>query len=91
MRRREFLGVVGGAAAGWFTWTTAILAILLLSFGTAVVSAAALLLRGAHPDSPDREELRGLLLLAPLEVLMHRPLHAWSRLAGAFSQGPRPT
>ncbi|HEX7941094.1 MAG TPA: hypothetical protein VF488_04790, partial [Gemmatimonadaceae bacterium] len=46
------LSTLGGAAAGWFTWTTAILAVLLLSFGTAVVSAAALLLRGAHPDSP---------------------------------------
>ena len=78
------LATLSGATAGWFTWTTAILAVLLLSFGTAVVSAAALLLRGAHPDAPDRDELRGLLLIAPLEVLVYRPLHAWSRLAGIF-------
>jgi len=78
------LVTLGGAAAGWFAWTTAILAVLLLSFGTAVVSAAALLLRGAHPDPPDRDDLRRLLLIAPLEVLVYRPLHAWSRLAGVF-------
>ena len=48
-------------------------AVLLLSFGTAVVSAAALLLRGAHPDSPDRDELKALLLIAPLEVLVYHP------------------
>ncbi len=82
------LATVGGAAAGWFTWTSALLAVLLLSFGTAVVSAAALLLRGAHPGSPERDELQALLFLAPLEVLVHRPLQAWARLAGIFSSGP---
>ena len=81
------LATFGGAAAGWFTWTSALLAVLLLSFGTAVVSAAALLLRGAHPGSPERDELQALLLLAPLEVLVHRPLQAWARLAGMFSPG----
>ncbi len=82
------LATVGGAAAGWFAWTSAILVVLLLSFGTAAVSAAALLLRGAHPGSPERDELRALLFLAPLEVLVHRPLQAWARLAGVFSAGP---
>lgn len=81
------LATVGGVAAGWFTWTSALLAVLLLSFGTAVVSVAALLLRGAHPGSPDRDELQALLFLAPLEVLVHRPQQAWARLAGVFSPG----
>jgi hypothetical protein len=81
------LATFGGAAAGWFNWTSAVLAVLLLSFGTAVVSAAALLLRGAHPGSPERDELQALLFLAPLEVLVHRPLQAWARLAGVFSPG----
>ncbi|MEQ1726829.1 MAG: hypothetical protein ABL982_00495, partial [Vicinamibacterales bacterium] len=83
------LSTLVGAAAGWFTWTSALLSVLLLSFGTAVVSAAALLLRGAHPDSPERDELQALLLLAPLEVLVHRPVLAWARLAGIFSPGTR--
>jgi hypothetical protein len=79
------LSVLVGAAAGWFTWTAALLSLLLLAFGRAVVGAAALLLRGAHPGSPDGAELRTLLLVAPLEVLMYSPLQAWSRLAGALS------
>jgi len=62
--------------------------VLLLSFGTAVVSAVALLLRGAHPLSPGRDELRALLLLAPLEIVLYRPIHTWPRLAGVFSSGP---
>jgi hypothetical protein len=82
------VSTLGGAAAGWFTWTTAALAILLLSFGTAVVSSAALLLRGAHPDAPDRHELHALLLIAPLEVLIYRPVHAWARLTGALAARP---
>ncbi len=81
------LATCGGAAAGWFTWTSALLALLLLSFGTAAVSAAALLLRGAHPGSPERDELQALLLLAPLEVLLHRPLQAVARLAGIVGPG----
>jgi hypothetical protein len=79
------LSTLGGAAAGWFSWTAAVFAVLLLSFGTGVVSAAALLLRGAHPESPDRDELKALLLIAPLEVLIYRPLHAWSRVASLIS------
>jgi len=84
------LSTLGGAAAGWFTWTTAIVTIMLLSFGTALVSAAALHLRGAHPDAPEHDELRALLLIAPLEVLVYRPLQTWSRLAGLFTPGPAP-
>ena len=76
------LATLGGAAAGWFSWSVAVSTVLLLSFGTAVVSAAALLVRGAHPDSPDRDELKALPLIAPLEVLVYRPRQTWARLAG---------
>ena len=74
------VAMLGGAFAGWFSWVSAVSAILVLSFGTAAVSASALLLRGAHPGSPDRDELKALLTVAPLEVLIYRPLHAWARL-----------
>lgn len=79
---------IGGTAAGWFSWTTAVLALLLLSFGTGAVSAAALLLRGAHPNAPDARELRALLALAPLEVLVYSPKTLIARL-GAIGR-PRP-
>jgi hypothetical protein len=77
---------LGGAAAGWFSWTAVLAVLLLISFGTASVSAAALLLRGAHPDAPEHGELRALLLLAPLEVLVHRPLRAYARLAAVLGR-----
>lgn len=73
---------LGGAVAGWFTWPTAALSLLLLSFGTGAVSAAALLLRGAHPHAPDARELRALLALAPLEVLVYGPRNLVARLTG---------
>lgn len=78
------VSMLGGAAAGWFTWTAASSALLLLAFGTAAVSAAALLVRGAYADAPERDELTRLLLLSPLEVLVFRPYRACARLAGAF-------
>jgi hypothetical protein len=71
-----------GAAAGWLTWTVVVATLLLLSFGSAVVTSTALLLRGAYPEAPDRAELTALLRLAPLEVVLSRPLRALSRLAG---------
>lgn len=65
-------GTATGAALGWYPWSVVLLSLLLLSFGTGVVTAAALLLRGAYPGAPDRRELRALLLLSPVEFLLHR-------------------
>jgi len=79
------IATVAGAAAGWFTWTTPVLSVVLLAFGTAATSAAALLLRGAHQNAPERAELRSLLLISPLELLLQRPGHAWARLSGVLS------
>lgn len=64
---------IGGAAAGWFTWPMAICSVLILAFGTGVVSAAALLQRGALAGAPSGRELTTMLLVAPLEVVVHRP------------------
>jgi hypothetical protein len=74
------IGTVAGAAIGYFSWVAPVAAILLLSFGTAAVSVAALLVRGAHADPPDTAEIRLLLGLSPLEFVLDRPLRAWTRL-----------
>ncbi|MFN7917547.1 MAG: hypothetical protein U0Q55_19525 [Vicinamibacterales bacterium] len=81
---------LAGAAAGWFTWPTAALSLLVLSFGTGAVSAAALLLRGAHPNAPSGRELRALLALAPLEVLIYSPRNLAARLAALGRSRPAP-
>jgi len=76
---------VGGAAAGWFSWTVPLLMVLVLSFGRAAVTSAALLLRGFAAGGPEEPELRRLLLMAPLEFLFYRPLLAVARLGGVLA------
>lgn len=66
--------------AGWVSWPTPWLTVLLLTFGYAVVSASALLLRGGTPGAPSGAELKRLLMRAPLELLVYRPALIWSRL-----------
>lgn len=73
-------GTLAGAAIGCFSWVAPVAAILLLSFGTAAVSVAALLVRGAHAEPPDTSEIRILLGLSPLEFLIDRPRRVWTRL-----------
>ena len=73
---------VVGAATGWLSWMHAVLAIVLLSFGNAMVSGAALFLRAAAPGAPDGKELQRMILMAPLEFVLYRPALAWARIAG---------
>jgi glycosyltransferase involved in cell wall biosynthesis len=74
-----------GASAGWFSWTPVILAIVLLSFGNAAVSSAALLVRGSMPGAPNPPELKRLLVAGPLEFVLHAPAIAAARLAAAIA------
>jgi hypothetical protein len=78
-----------GVAAGTISWGMLIVGLLLLSFGLAAVTAAALLMRGASPGSPDGPELRGLLLAGPVEFLMYWPAVVAAAL-GAVFRGVRP-
>ena len=53
---------VVGAVVGWFSWSAVVLAIVLLSFGSAAVTNGALLLRGSAAGAPDEPELQRLLI-----------------------------
>lgn len=55
------------AAGGAVSWLAPATALVFVAFGTAAVSAAALLVRGAVPGAPCGRELRRLLLQAPVE------------------------
>ena len=74
-----------GAFAGWFSWTSVALVVALLAFGNAMVTAAALLLRGAAPWAPTFTELARVLLVAPAEYAIYRPAVFLSRLAATFA------
>jgi cellulose synthase/poly-beta-1,6-N-acetylglucosamine synthase-like glycosyltransferase len=74
--------IVAAALAGWVSWRTPYLTFLLLTFGYAVVSASALLLRGGTPGAPSGADLKRLLLRAPLEFAVYRPALVWARIVG---------
>jgi hypothetical protein len=79
------VATVAGAGAGWFPWSTPLLALLLLSFGSAAVTAATLLLRGFAAGGPSQSELGRLLLAGPFEFVLHRPLLAIGRLGAVIA------
>jgi hypothetical protein len=74
-----------GAAVGWVAWRDVVLVLLLLSLGRAVVSGAALLLRGSTPGAPDESTLTRLLLFAPLEFVLSAPAALIGRAVGVWS------
>jgi hypothetical protein len=76
---------VAGAAAGWLSWVDVPLVVLLLAIGHALVSGAALLVRGELSDTPDARGLRRLLLLAPLEFLAFCAAVGCARTAGVIA------
>jgi hypothetical protein len=75
-----------GAAAGWFSWSAPLASVVLLSFGTAAVSAAALLVRGAHANAPEAAVVQRMLALAPAEFALNRPFRAWARLSALLGR-----
>ena len=78
------LVVVTGAALGALPWATLPLLLAMLAFGQGAITAAAFLVRGAVPDGPRFPELLRLLLLAPMEYLVYRPVIALTRIAHAI-------
>jgi len=64
------IGTLAGAILGWLSWTDALLALLVLSLGHALVTTAALLLRGAAPGAPTGHELLRLVFVAPFEFAL---------------------
>jgi hypothetical protein len=73
------------AAAGWLPWRDVALVLMALSFGQALLTTAAVLVRGSAPDGPDEAALKRLLTLAPCELLLHGPVSALRRVTGALA------
>ena len=75
-------GTVLGAVYGWFAWMDVVCAVLVLSFGGAAVSAAALVPRGSVPGAPHERALSRLLLASPLDFLASGTVAAYARSVG---------
>ena len=76
------VATISGAAAGWWPWVNAALAAVLLAFGQAIVTCAAVLVRGSLSFAPDARGLQRLLLLTPLEFIVLGAAAAYARTAG---------
>lgn len=74
------VATTAGAFLGWFSWSAVVFAILLLSFGNAVVNNGALLLRGATAGAAEGSELRWLVIAGPFDFLCHRSVLAAARV-----------
>jgi poly-beta-1,6-N-acetyl-D-glucosamine synthase len=74
--------IVIATSAGWINWNAPFLVLLFLTFGYGLVSASALLLRGGTPGAPNTADLKRLLMRAPLEFVIYRPVFVYSMLTG---------
>jgi hypothetical protein len=82
-------GTIAAAAAGWVAWRDVVLVVALVSLGRAVVSGAALLLRGSAADAPEVSDVQRLLLVAPLELVTAGPAALLARTAGVWTVARR--
>lgn len=83
------VATVGSALAGLVPRQDAILVVVLLSFGRAAVSSAALLLRGSAHGAPDGSALGRLMLFGPLEFVTSAPAALIGRATGLWSFAKR--
>lgn len=74
-----------GAAMGWLGWSTPVLTLIVLSFGHATISAAAVLARGSSSGAPEGRDLVRALVAGPLELMLYQPVLLAGRVAGMFS------
>jgi hypothetical protein len=77
-----FAAVLIGSLVGALNWNAPFLTLLFLTFGYGLVSASGLLIRGGTPGAPVGEDLKRLLMRAPLEFVVYRPALIWARRTG---------
>jgi len=70
---------------GWITPLDLLSVVVLLSFGSAMLTIGALIARGSIADAPSRAVLTRLLLLTPLDTFLYRPALARGRAAGVWT------
>ncbi len=90
----ELAGVVSLTMAivlGLFQWQALVGFLVLITFANALLTSAGVWLEDAANRSYSPRELTRLLLLGPCELIIYRPILAWSRLKGTigFLRGER--
>ena len=76
--------LIGGTTVGVFTVWHLMTGVLALAMGAAAVTVAALLVRGASPETPELPELIQLVIASALEPLLHRPRLLVAKVKGIW-------
>ena len=71
-------------AVGDFSWRVFALALLAISLGNGVLSGSAILADDRQSRSYRLRDLARLFALAPLDLVLYRPLMAWARVKGTW-------
>jgi cellulose synthase/poly-beta-1,6-N-acetylglucosamine synthase-like glycosyltransferase len=83
--------VVLGATLGLLGWRECIQSMVVLAFASGALSNAALLLQERHSGTFQGRDLFFLVLLAPLDLFVYRPILFWAQFKGMidFLRGDR--
>ena len=76
--------LVLGVAAGLVGWRDFIQSLLILAFGSGLLTNFSVLMRERHSHTFRGRDLRFLLLLTPLELVLFRPILFWAQVKGMF-------
>jgi cellulose synthase/poly-beta-1,6-N-acetylglucosamine synthase-like glycosyltransferase len=71
-------------ALGVFDWAVFGLVLVAVAFGNAALTGLAILSDDLHSRLYRRRDLARLLLLAPLDLVLYRPILMWARLKGTW-------
>jgi cellulose synthase/poly-beta-1,6-N-acetylglucosamine synthase-like glycosyltransferase len=74
--------LAAGVALGTLSWQLFVLVFLLIALGNATLSAGAILASDRQSRDYRLGSIIWLLLLAPLELVLYRPIMVWARLKG---------
>ncbi len=78
------LSLVAGIALGVFEPSAFLLMLTAIAFMNAALTACAILLEDVQSRTYRTRDLARLLLLAPLDLVLYRPLIVWARLKGSW-------
>jgi poly-beta-1,6-N-acetyl-D-glucosamine synthase len=83
--------LTGAVVLGVFQWQALVVFVVLITFANALLTTAGVWLEDAANRSYSPRDLTWLLLLGPCELIIYRPIIAWSRLKGTigFLRGDR--
>ena len=79
-----FASLVAAVALGVFSWTTFVLTLGVIAFANGALTAVAILADDLQSRLYRVRDVARLLVLAPLDLFVYRPILVWARLKGTW-------